>query len=218
MSSSNLPKQWASVIYLPEEPVKVLSCRLGVVQDSEEEFDREILARAAKGDAAAWRVVVEYWSPRIYGYLRSNTRNQELAEEITQSVFCTIARKLADYVEQGHFQAWIFRIAINRLRDEMRRRKLHAKPMDSDILTDVAPQKEVAEKANAEEIQALHEAMDQLPDSDRAIIDLRHQGGMSFQQIAVMLSEPLGTLLARHHRAIRKLRDLMRRHMGDDSV
>ncbi len=218
MSSSNLPKQWASVIYLPEEPVKVLSCRLGVVQDSEEEFDREILARAAKGDAAAWRVVVEYWSPRIYAYLRSNTRNQELAEEITQSVFCTIARKLADYVEQGHFQAWIFRIAINRLRDEMRRRKLHAKPMDSDILTDVAPQKAVAEKANAEEIQALHEAMDQLPDSDRAIIDLRHQGGMSFQQIAVMLSEPLGTLLARHHRAIRKLRDLMRRHMGDDSV
>jgi len=198
--------------------VKVLSCRLGVVQDSEEEFDREILARAAKGDAAAWRVVVEYWSPRIYAYLRSNTRNQELAEEITQSVFCTIARKLADYVEQGHFQAWIFRIAINRLRDEMRRRKLHAKPMDSDILTDVAPQKAVAEKANAEEIQALHEAMDQLPDSDRAIIDLRHQGGMSFQQIAVMLSEPLGTLLARHHRAIRKLRDLMRRHMGDDSV
>ena len=186
------------------------------MQDLEEEFDRELLARAAKGDTNAWRVVVEYWSPRIYAYLRSNTRNQELAEEITQSVFCTIAHKLADYVEQGHFQAWIFRIAINRLRDEMRRRKLHAKPMDSDILTDLAPQKAVQDKANEEEIHALREAMDQLPDSDRAIIDLRHQGGMSFQQIAVMLSEPLGTLLARHHRAIRKLRDLMRRHMGDE--
>ena len=67
------------------------------MQDSdEEEFDRDFLARAAKGDAAAWRVVVEYWSPRIFRYLRSNTRNEELAEEITQSVFCTIARKLAD--------------------------------------------------------------------------------------------------------------------------
>ena len=199
-----------------QEPARVLSCRLAAVQDSEEEFDRELLARAAKGDTNAWRVVVEYWSPRIYAYLRSNTRNQELAEEITQSVFCTIAHKLADYVEQGHFQAWIFRIAINRLRDEMRRRKLHAKPMDSDILTDLAPQKAIQDKANEEEIHALLEAMDQLPDSDRAIIDLRHQGGMSFQQIAVMLSEPLGTLLARHHRAIRKLRDLMRRHMGDE--
>jgi RNA polymerase sigma-70 factor (ECF subfamily) len=88
--------------------------------------------------------------------------------------------------------------------------------MDSDILTDLAPQKAVQDKANEEEISALRQAMDQLPDSDRAIIDLRHQGGMSFQQIAVMLSEPLGTLLARHHRAIRKLRDLMRRHMGDE--
>ena len=199
-----------------QEPARVLSCRLAAVQDSEEEFDRELLARAAKGDANAWRVVVEYWSPRIYAYLRSNTRNQELAEEITQSVFCTIAHKLVDYVEQGHFQAWIFRIAINRLRDEMRRRKLHAKPMDSDILTDLAPQKAVQDKANEEEISALRQAMDQLPDSDRAIIDFRHQGGMSFQQIAFMLSEPLGTLLARHHRAIRKLRDLMRRHMGDE--
>lgn len=186
------------------------------VQDSDEdEFDRDFLTRAAKGDAVAWRVVVEYWSPRIFRYLRSNTRNEELAEEITQSVFCTIARKLADYVEQGHFESWIFRIAINRLRDEMRRRKLHARPMDSDIMADIAPQKVAEETAAPEELRALRDAMDQLPDLDREIIDLRHQGGMTFQQIAVLLAEPMGTLLARHHRAIRKLRDLMRRHMGD---
>ena len=188
------------------------------VQDSDEdEFDRDFLTRAAKGDAVAWRVVVEYWSPRIFRYLRSNTRNEELAEEITQSVFCTIARKLADYVEQGHFESWIFRIAINRLRDEMRRRKLHARPMDSDIMADIAPQKVAEETAAPEELQALRDAMDQLPDLDREIIDLRHQGGMTFQQIAVLLAEPMGTLLARHHRAIRKLRDLMRRHMGDSA-
>lgn len=188
------------------------------VQDSDEdEFDRDFLTRAAKGDAVAWRVVVEYWSPRIFRYLRSNTRNEELAEEITQSVFCTIARKLADYVEQGHFESWIFRIAINRLRDEMRRRKLHARPMDSDIMADIAPQKVAEETAAPEELRALRDAMDQLPDLDREIIDLRHQGGMTFQQIAVLLAEPMGTLLARHHRAIRKLRDLMRRHMGDSA-
>lgn len=188
------------------------------VQDSDEdEFDRDLLTRAAKGDAVAWRVVVEYWSPRIFRYLRSNTRNEELAEEITQSVFCTIARKLADYVEQGHFESWIFRIAINRLRDEMRRRKLHARPMDSDIMADIAPQKVAEATAAPEELRALRDAMDQLPDLDREIIDLRHQGGMTFQQIAVLLAEPMGTLLARHHRAIRKLRDLMRRHMGDSA-
>ncbi|MCE9619428.1 MAG: sigma-70 family RNA polymerase sigma factor [Planctomycetes bacterium] len=179
------------------------------------EFDRGLLARAAQGDPAAWRVVVEHWSPRIFAYLRSNTRNEELAEEITQSVFCTVAQKLSEYVEQGHFESWIFRIAINRLRDEMRRRKRHARPMDSEVLADITPQREESERASAEELQALRNAMEQLPEADRMIIDLRHQGGMSFQQIAETLSEPLGTLLARHHRAIRKLRDLMRRHMGD---
>ena len=99
----------------------------------------------------------------------------------------------------------------------MRRRKLHARPMDSDIMADIAPQKVAEETAAPEELQALRDAMDQLPDLDREIIDLRHQGGMTFQQIAVLLAEPMGTLLARHHRAIRKLRDLMRRHMGDSA-
>jgi RNA polymerase sigma-70 factor (ECF subfamily) len=55
----------------------------------------------------------------------------------------------------------------------------------------------------------LRRAMDQLSDADREIVELRHHGGMSFKQMADMLGEPVGTLLARHHRALRKLRDVM---------
>ncbi len=183
----------------------------------DDEFDPRILARAARGDAQAWREVVERWSPRIFSFLKARARDEELAEEITQSVFCTIAQKLPDYEEQGHFESWIFRIAINRLRDEMRRRKRQARPMESEVMADLVPRAAAQERASEEELQALRKAMDQLSEPDRLIIDLRHQGDMSFQQISVLLEEPLGTLLARHHRAIRKLRDLMRRHMGDAS-
>lgn len=51
--------------------------------------------------------------------------------------------------------------------------------------------------------------MMELSESDREIIELRHHGGMSFKQMADLLNEPLGTLLARHHRALRKLKELM---------
>ena len=52
-------------------------------------------------------------------------------------------------------------------------------------------------------------AMNELPEADREIIELRHHGGMSFKQMSELLEEPLGTLLARHHRALRKLKQLM---------
>ena len=176
-----------------------------------------LLARATAGDAAAWRVVVERFGPRVFAFLRSHTHDPELAEEITQSVFCTVARKLADYVEQGRFESWLFRIALNRLRDEMRRRKRQARPMDAEVLGDVGPAARAEERASAEELAALRDAMQQLSEPDRLVIDLRHQGGMGFQQMADLLEEPLGTLLARHHRALRKLKALIQRRLGEEA-
>jgi RNA polymerase sigma-70 factor (ECF subfamily) len=60
--------------------------------------------------------------------------------------------------------------------------------------------------------------MQQLPEADRLVIDLRHQGGMGFQQMADLLHEPLGTLLARHHRALRKLKALIGRRLGEEET
>jgi RNA polymerase sigma-70 factor (ECF subfamily) len=177
-----------------------------------------LIERAASGDPRAWRVIVDRFSPRVFGFLRGYTRDPELAEEIVQSVFCTVARKLADYEEQGRFEAWLFRIALNRLRDEMRRRKKHARPMDAEVLADVGPAARAEERASAEELQALRAAIDELPEQDRLVVDLRHQGGLGFQQMADLLQEPLGTLLARHHRALRKLRELLRRRLGGEET
>lgn len=51
--------------------------------------------------------------------------------------------------------------------------------------------------------------MGQLSESDREIVELRHHGQMNFKDMADLLEEPMGTLLARHHRALRKLKELM---------
>jgi RNA polymerase sigma-70 factor (ECF subfamily) len=176
----------------------------------------QLLERAVAGDERAWREIVERFSPRVFAFLRGYVRDPELAEEIVQGVFCTVARKLVDYVEQGRFEAWLFRIALNRLRDEMRRRALHARPMDSEVLADIGPSARNEEHATGEELSALRDSIEALPEQDRLVIELRHKGGMGFQQMADLLQEPLGTLLARHHRALRKLRDLIRRRLGEE--
>lgn len=169
------------------------------------------LAKAAQGDQQAWRDIVQAYSARVYGLLRSQCGNPDLAEEITQSTFCTVAAKIGSYNEVGKFEAWLFRIAINRLRDEMRRRKRQANPMENSTLTGLAgpaPSPD-GQRPKSAELQRMRDALAQLSDAEQQIVHLRHSAELSFKQIAEVLDQPLGTALARHHRALKKLREIM---------
>ncbi|MBA4120523.1 MAG: hypothetical protein C0513_07480 [Isosphaera sp.] len=173
-----------------------------------------VLAAAARGDEAAWRELVGRYARRVFALVRSRIRRADLAEEVTQSVLVTVASKIrsGSYVERGAFESWLFRIAMNRTRDEARRLSRQAEPTDPEHFErDAAPPAESAEGRESRQTQAaaLRGAMARLSDADRAIIELRHHAGLSFAQIAAALDEPLGTLLARHHRALRKLKDML---------
>jgi RNA polymerase sigma-70 factor (ECF subfamily) len=169
------------------------------------------LKRAADGDSAAWRRVVEAYAPRVFGLLRAQCHDDELSEEITQSTFCTLATKIRDYIEHGRFESWLFRIAMNRLRDEMRRRARHARSAGDETFARVADARErgAGEGLDAEDRGLLEHALSRLADADRDLVELRHTGGLSFRQLSDYFDEPLGTLLARHHRALKKLKGLL---------
>lgn len=172
-----------------------------------------LLAGAGRGDAASWRELVYRYSRRVYALAKSRSRNHDVAEEIAQSVFATLAQKLAqgEYGEEGKFEPWLFRIAANRVRDYIRRQRLAPASADSEVLDCVGVPRAEARQADQAALQllSLRRAMERLSDADRDVVELRHHGGLSFKQIAEMLGEPIGTLLARHHRALRKLKEEM---------
>lgn len=169
------------------------------------------LLRAARaGDPAAWREVVERYARRLFALAKSRCHDADMAEEVTQSVLATVALKIAggEYTDLGKFESWLFRVAMNRIRDQVRRMKRSpfVPAPDGMIESSAAPRATGADEAT---IELLRWALEQLSDQDRRIVELRHHGQMSFKQIADILDEPLGTLLARHHRALRKLRELL---------
>jgi RNA polymerase sigma-70 factor (ECF subfamily) len=190
----------------------------------------QTLRAAASGDGDAWRRLVNAYSGRVYGLLVKQCGDRELAEELTQATFVKVVEKLTDaagYDERGRFEPWLFRIAMNKLRDEARRRKRQARP------TDMGPGADRGESANptaplraeagqggagerpvdvldrAEQIQQLRRAIAELPEADQEVLHLRHTAGLSFAQIAESLEQPLGTVLARGHRALGKLKKKM---------
>lgn len=195
-----------------------------------------LLAAASHGEQTAWRRVIDLYGRRVFALAKSRLRRPDLAEEITQSVFVTVAGKLCPrpgvagpgldgttgaYTEQGKFEAWLFRVAVNRIRDEVRKLRRHASPTDPEILATIPQPSGNTAGGNVvehgTELARLRDAMERLGESDREVIELRHHGGMSFAQMAEMLGEPLGTLLARHHRALRKLKTMIDEdHTSDD--
>lgn len=168
----------------------------------------QLVERASGGDQQAWAELVGAYTPRLYALVKSRLKDHHAAEEITQSVFVTLAQHISEgrYKEQGLFEPWLFRVAMNRIRDEARRRKAHANPTDPH---DLPPTAVEDESPDDDRYTPLRAALNQLSDDDREIIELRHHANLAFKTIAEMLKTPIGTLLARHHRALKKLKAIL---------
>lgn len=180
-----------------------------------------VLKAAADGQPSAWRQLTQAYTGRVWALIYRQCKNAELAEEITQDTFVRIVEKLPDYAERGHFESWLFRIALNRLRDEMRRRKRQAVPIDWHETPPETlgynpdqPGPQIGLE-KAERNEQLRHAFDRLPEADRVVLGLRFNGDLSFQQIADTLEQPLGTVLARNHRALKKLKAMLEENDND---
>ncbi|MFK7759374.1 MAG: RNA polymerase sigma factor [Phycisphaerales bacterium] len=184
-------------------------------ENHDEQAIRLLVKSAARGEEPAWRQLVDAYSRRVFAMANSRVHDSDLAEEITQSVFVTVATKLCQdgYNEQGRFEPWLFRITMNRVRDEFRRRSRHARPTDPSHLQDAriqnTDQDQSEQTKSSTHAHQLQLALSQLNETDREIIQLRHHGQLSFKQISDILNQPVGTLLARHHRALKKLKVIL---------
>jgi len=196
----------------------------------------DLVAAATRGEPTAWRELIHRYSRRVFALLVRQCGDHDLADELTQTTFIKVAERLRPtaaqegatagtndgatpgYRESGRFEAWLFRIAMNQLRDEMRRRKRQANPVD---FTAAPPEALGGSPANGQATQpdqplltaerdaALHAALAQLSDPERELLAMRYSAELTYPQIAEALDQPLGTVLARGHRALKKLKALL---------
>lgn len=176
-----------------------------------------LVHRARSGDREAWETLVGLYARRIYAAAISSLRNPDAAEEVTQSVMASVYETISKgrYEEHGSFESWLFRIAMNRVRDAARRRTrdrrlttgLRLQAADADRSLGGAAPDDAA--GHGEDLEAMRRAIASMPPPDQEIISLRHHAGLSFPQISDLLGSPMGTVLARHHRALAKLRGML---------
>lgn len=179
-----------------------------------------LLRRASRREPEALETLVDAYSPRVFGMLYRLTGSRETAEDLTQETFLRVVRTIADYEHTGRFESWLFRIAGNLARDHGRRIQRRGRPASLDGLdqegesarADVPDNRrpDAGEALAAAELgEELNARLRELNEMDREIILLRHFSELSFQEIAELLGIPLGTALARAHRALKRLRSAM---------
>jgi len=167
-----------------------------------------LVRRACRNEPAAWDELVSRYGRRLYALGLSRLRSVHGAEDLAQSVFATLAEHLTGgrYTEEGRFEAWLFRIANNRVRDVAKRR---ARDRTTETEHELARQHDQPTEKD-ESARALRRAVAELPEAEQEVLSMRHQAQMSFHSIADALGQPLGTVLARHHRALGKLREMLK--------
>lgn len=184
-----------------------------------------VIKAAQTGDPAAYDALVDDFSGRVFGFLFRLTGSRHDAEDLLQEVFLRVVRTLERYDHDGRFEAWIFRIAANLVRDRVRRARRTPKAIDwgdghpggvsGTTGLDAAPGFEDSGRktddplVRAEDVADLNRALGELPDAEREVILLRHFSQMSFKEIAFVMDTPLGTALARAHRGLARLRKIM---------
>ena len=80
-----------------------------------------VIRGAQRGDPAAYDVLVDQYAGRLFGFLLRLTGSRHDAEDLMQEVFLRVVRMIGHYDHHGRFEAWLFRIAMNLVRDRGRR-------------------------------------------------------------------------------------------------
>jgi RNA polymerase sigma factor (sigma-70 family) len=153
--------------------------------------------------------------PRLRSFIRKHVADTGEAEDILQDVFYELieAYRLMKPVE--HVTAWLFRVARNRMIDLFRRKKPSSlnNPIsaeeDADTLEDLLPSADAGpEAAYARNLllDALEEALDELPEAQRQVFIAHEVLGQSFKEISAETGLSVNTLLSRKHYAVLYLR------------
>jgi len=150
------------------------------------------------------------WAVR--GYLLASLGRADLAEDLTQEVFCRAWEAHRRYREQGHARAYLLRIA-DRLVCDRHRKAGRELTVDGQMWKQIEPAGRWADPSKvliqAEAVEQLTEALDILSSAQRRVLLLRYYGQLGFTEIADILNCPISTALSHCRRGLAALRKIL---------
>ncbi|MCI1189811.1 sigma-70 family RNA polymerase sigma factor [Hymenobacter sp. DH14] len=198
--------------------------------DTEREFsaraqrDLVLIEAALAGSAKAYEGLLANYRKSLYHVVLRMVNNADDADDLTQEVFAKAFQSLARYRADYAFSTWLFRIATNHCIDFIRKRRLKTLSLSTEMqlgngdgmLLEVAspelnPQEVYIRQQRIERVQQL---VGHLPPKYQKLVRLRYFDELTYEEVAVELQAPLGTVKAQLHKARELLLNLAQKNQG----
>ena len=189
--------------------------------------DGELARRCAGGDEEAWKHLVQRFQRKVWNVAYQFTGRADEAEELVQEIFLHLLSALRTFDSAGSLPAWIQRVARNYAIDHYRRRR-----RERSMVRDGEEAEELVQSARdttgrTDPYRALEEKdlagwlrgiIDRLPEELGQAVILRDLQGMTYDEMAIALAIPLGTVKSRINRGRLELARLLKRRRGEWSA
>ena len=187
--------------------------------------DKDILFRIINDDLEAFEILVDRYKNRLINFVYRFVKDFDVAEDIVQETFLRVFKHRHNYKAIANFSTWIFTIAGNLAKSELRRRK-RWKFLSVDAINDTEKKFELPDHGikpdRATSVRILDEniqkSIDTLQSKYKESLILRDIEGMSYKQIAEITKVPVGTVKSRVNRARKKLQKKLKGHTPEDEL
>lgn len=189
--------------------------------------DQQLVARVQKGDKKAFDLLVLKYQHKIMSLISRYLRNSDEVQDVAQEAFIKAYRALPNFRGDSAFYTWMYRIAINTAKNYLVARQRRPPTVDVDIddaehfegdfdLKDIENPENILFGSELKEV--VERAIQALPDELRTAVSLREFDGLSYEDIAIAMDCPVGTVRSRIFRARESIDRQVKAQMNGEPV
>jgi RNA polymerase sigma-70 factor (ECF subfamily) len=169
--------------------------------------DGELLLRIGGGDRTAFEALYRRYARSVFGLALRRLGDRGIAEDAVQETFASVWRSAATYrPDRGPGAPWLYAVARNAIADRGRRRPEPVSEVPDTPDKDPLP----GERVEADWVSwRVHRALEEVPLTERQVIELAYWGGLSQNEVAAFLELPLGTVKTRTRSGLARLAVLL---------
>jgi RNA polymerase sigma-70 factor (ECF subfamily) len=160
-------------------------------------IEQLLLLRCQMGDKDAFAELIKRYERPLRYFINRLLDNSELTEDIFQDTWLTVISRIYSLKKIDSFPAWLYRIARNKVYQQLRKKKTVAELNENIVAENHAEDNEFS----CEDAAKIHKGLEKLPLEYREILMLRFLEQMSYEQISQVLNCKLGTVRSRLHYA-----------------
>jgi len=181
--------------------------------------DTELIEKFLIGDIGAFNQLVWRWEKSIFNFILKMSGDFEASKDICQKTFIKAFKGLKKLNDHTKFKTWLYQIAVNHCRDEIRRQKKHKMISIEKLQEDceegaILPENLASDGRNSPDFhwnqkeirEILDQAFERIPEEQRLVIIMKEYQGLKFSEIAEILNQSINTTKSRMYYGLNALR------------